>query len=185
MMRKLVTLAIPLLAVVGSAAVAQFPAPRTQVRFTGPSGMQVRWYVRSPGGAEGYSDPPVVAPGRYSFRQGAGYRLKLSHLPGHPGLVLYPTLEVVATPDPAAQQFLAHSAVPLELTDDDLRQVTAGEYLVKAIYLPTGQEAAGSVPLAPGVDPIAEAGRRGRAVLVLRLGNRDVEAPAPPPGHRP
>jgi hypothetical protein len=162
MLRKplLIALALSALAWTGPTALSQVPAsaPRTQVRFVGPSGMQIRWYVRAAGGKEGYSEPPLVAPARYNFRQGAAYRLKLSRIPGFPGLELYPTLEVPHA-GPAARKFLAHSAVQLELTEDDFRQVAAGEYIAKTVYLPGGGGAAGP-PL-----------------LVLRLGNRDREAP--------
>jgi hypothetical protein len=140
------------------AAPAQDPAGRTQVRFTGPAGMKVQWYIRTPDGRDSYSQPPLVVPGRYNFRQGAGYRLKLSQIPGHPGLVLYPTLEVVA-PGPAAQAFLAHSAVALELTDDDFRQVVAGSYVVRAVTLPGAGQGSGS------------------ALVILRMGNVDREVP--------
>jgi hypothetical protein len=135
---------------------AQGPAARTQVRFVGPSGMEIRWFVRAAGGKEIYSEPPLAAPARYNFRQGARYRLKLSRIPGFPGLELYPTLEVPLA-GPAAREYLAHSAVRLDLSDEDFREVAAGKYLVKTIRLP-GTSAGG--PL-----------------LVLRLGNRDREGP--------
>ncbi len=152
-----IVLALPALAWTGTSTLSQVPAaaPRTQVRFAGPSGMQVRWYVRGPGGKASYSEPPLVAPARYNFRRGAAYRLKLSRIPGHPGLELYPTLEVPHA-GPAAQQYLAHSAVQLELTDEDFRRAAAGELVVKTVYLPG--VAGSATPL-----------------LVLRLGNRDRE----------
>ncbi|HYT90436.1 MAG TPA: hypothetical protein VEL76_17150 [Gemmataceae bacterium] len=156
----LIALALPTLA--WATAVAQVPsaAARTQVRFAGPAGMQVRWLVRGPDGQVGYSEPPLEAPARYNFRQGATYPLKLSGIPGFPGLELYPTLEVPLV-GPAAQQFLAHSAVQLALTDEDFRRATAGELVVKTVHLP----GAGGV-VAP--------------LLVLRLGNRDLEVPGTP-----
>jgi hypothetical protein len=152
----LIALALSALAGAGPAAPCQVPAsaPRTQVRFVGPSGMQIRWYVRGPGGKEGYSEPPLVTPARYNFRQGAAYRLKLSRIPGYPGLELYPTLEVPAA-GPRAGQFVAHSAVQLELTDEDFRQVAAGQYITRTVYLPGG----------------------GAPLLVLHMGNRDREGP--------
>ena len=96
---------------------------------------------------------------RYNFRQGATYRLKLSRIPGFPGLELYPTLEVPAA-GPTGRQFLAHSAAQLELTDEDFRQVAAGKLIVKTVYLPGGGGPAKGPPL-----------------LVLRMGNLDREAP--------
>src|SRR4051812_30420909 len=83
------------------------PGPRTQVQFAEPSGMHIRWLVRRDGKGA-YSEPPLEAPARYNFRQGATYGLKLSRIPGYPGLDLYPTLEIPHA-GPAAREFLAHS----------------------------------------------------------------------------
>jgi len=166
----------------GSAAMS---IQRTSVRFLRPEGMKISWYVPSGDGRPTFSSAQLDTPGRYNFTQGAIYRLKLSHLPNRPNIVaLYPTLQV----EPAANKtaaFLAHSAVPLVFTDEDFDQVAAGNYLVKVIYLPDPQfqdvAAAGpdevvSTRLDPGVDPVAEARRRGSILLVVRLGNIDLEA---------
>jgi hypothetical protein len=115
--------------------------------------------------------------------QAAIYRLKLSDIPNHQGVELYPTLEVVPTNN-RTSTFLAHSAVPVNFTEDDFQQVAAGNYVVKVIYLPdpqfqdlavAGPEEIVSSRLEPGVDPIAEAYRRGSILLVVRLGNIDLE----------
>src|SRR5262249_29188448 len=85
--------------------------------------------------------------------------------------------------------FLAHSSVPVTFTQEDFEQVTAGNYVVKVIYLPNPQfqdlattalDEIVSSRLEPGVDPIAEAHRRGNILLVNRLGNICLEAPNPP-----
>jgi hypothetical protein len=179
MTRTIFALALALLTVflANAPTLAQTPGARTQVRFVGPAGMKVQWYVRAPDGREGYSEPALAVPGRYNFRQGAGYRLRLSHIPGHTGLVLYPTLEVVA-PGPAVQGYLAHSAVALRLTDEDFRQVAAGRYVVRAAYLPASAgQAAGDALLESGADAVGAAQRRGHVLLVLRMGNADREVP--------
>src|SRR4029077_20639521 len=117
------------------------------------------------------------------------YRLKLGNIEGRPGLEVYPTMEVVPT-NPKTESFLAHSSVPVEFTPDDFKQIAEGSYVVKVIYLPdpqfqdaasTGTEEILSTRLEPGVDPIAEAMRRGSILLVVRLGNVDQEAPTTPP----
>ncbi len=147
--------------------------------------MKVSGYVPSPDGRPTFSTTQLDAPGRYNFTQGAIYRLKLSHLPNRPNIVaLYPTLEVAPATNKTGA-FLAHSAVPVVFTDEDFDQVAAGNYLVKVIYLPDPQfqdvAAAGpdevvSTRLDPGVDPVAEARRRGTVLLVIRMGNIDLEA---------
>jgi hypothetical protein len=162
---------------------------RSSVRFLRPEGMKVSWYVPSPDGRPTFSSTQLDTPGRYNFTQGAIYRLKLSHLPNRPNIVaLYPTLEVAPANNKTAA-FLAHSAVPLVFTDEDFDQVAAGNYLVKVVYLPdpqfqdvatAGPDEVVSTRLDPGVDPVAEARRRGTVLLVIRMGNIDLEAPNTP-----
>ncbi len=173
-----------------------FAVQRTSVRFVGPPGMKITWYAPTPDGKAGFGPQYLEAPGRYNFSQAAIYRLKLSDIPDLPGVELYPTLEVVPA-NARTTTFLAHSAVPVSFTPEDFQQVASGNFLVKVIYLPdpqfqdlagTGLEEIVSSRLEPGVDPIAEAHKRGSILLVVRLGNIDLEAPntpamdAPPPG---
>lgn len=167
----------------------RFPASRTQVRFVRPTGMKVQWFARGADNKPAWSTVPLEAPARYNFAQGAVYRLKLSNIEGHPGREIYPTMEVVPG-NPKTEAFLAHSAVPLEFTNEDLKQIADGNYVVKVIYLPDPQfqDAAGagideilSTRLEPGADPIQEALRRGSILLILRMGNVDQEAPNTPP----
>jgi hypothetical protein len=161
----------------------RFPSRRTEVSFTAPYGMKVSWFAPTANGQAGFASNNVVTPGRYNFVQGAVYRLKLSDIPNRPGMELYPTLEVVPS-NLKTDAFLAHSAVPVSFTNEDLDQVAAGNFLVKVIYLPdpqfqdlavAGPEEIVSSRLEPGVDPIAEAYRRGSILLVVRLGNIDLE----------
>jgi hypothetical protein len=177
----------------------RFHVGRTQVRFLRPSGMKISWFSVGPDGKPSFSTTPIETPGRYNFAQAAIYRLKLSNIEGRPGLDVYPTLDVVPT-NPKTEAFLAHSAVPVEFTNEDFQQIAEGNYLVKVIYLPdpqfqelaaTGTEEIVSTRLEPGADPIKEAMRRGSILLVIRMGNMDQEAPntppidAPPPGGAP
>jgi hypothetical protein len=165
-----------------------FAAQRTEVRFVAPMGMKVSWFGPGPNGKPQVAGNQLEVIGRYNFLQGAIYRLKLSNIAQHPGLELYPTIEVVPS-NTRTTAFLAHSAVPLAFTERDFDQVAAGNYVVKVIYLPdpqfqdiatTGPAELVSTPLEPGVDPIAEAYRRGSILLVVRMGNIDLEAPNTP-----
>lgn len=164
---------------------------RTSVRFAAPSGMKVSWLASGPGGQAIWSPSQVEVPGRYNFAQASIYRLKLTDMPNRPGLELYPTLEVVPA-NIKTEAFLAHSSVPITFTDEDLDQVTSGNYLVKVIYLPDPQyqdlattDEIVSTRLEPGVDPVAEACKRGSILLVVRVGNIDLEAPNTPPLNAP
>lgn len=157
-------------------------APTSQIGFVGPDGMQVRWDITEGGG---FDSSPLVVPGRYDFPQGAIYRLKITDIPGREGLELYPSLEVApVTPRTAA--YLAHNAVPFQLTEEDLDQVTSGNFVTKVVYLPdpeyqelavAGVETLVSTRLDPGCDPVVEADRRGSILAIIRIGNKDLESP--------
>jgi hypothetical protein len=157
-----------------------FQAETTQVRFTGPQGMSVGWQH-----GPGFAENQLVTPARYNFVQGATFRLKLTNVPGREGLVIYPTLQVYPS-DPTTDAYLSHNSVPLEITDEDLEQVESNNFVSKVIFLPdpkfqelaiAGVETLVSTKLEPGVDPVAEASRRGTVMLVMRMGNMDVEMP--------
>jgi hypothetical protein len=156
--------------------------PASQIGFIGPDGMQVHWDVTEFGG---FDSEPLVTPGRYDFAQGAIYRLKLTDIPGQEGLELYPTLEV-APVTPRTDAFLAHNAIPFQLTDEDLDQVTSGNFVTKVVYLPdpeyqelavAGVETLVSTRLDPGCDPVVEADRRGSILAIIRIGNKDLQSP--------
>jgi len=158
------------------------PAPTSQIAFVGPDGMHIQWDIAQPGA---FDSPPLVAPGRYNFPQAAIYRLKLSNITGRPGIELYPTIEVAPTL-PRSAAFLAHNAIPVQFTEEDFDQVLSGNFVTKVVYLPdpefqelalAGVETLVSTRLDPGVDPIVEADRRGAIMAVVRLGNKDLEAP--------
>lgn len=152
----------------------------TQVKFIEPVDMQVGWQMEG-----GFAEAQISAPGRYNFHQAATYRLKLTNIPGagREGLVLYPTLQVYPA-HPQTEAFLAHNAVPVQITEEDLDQVQANNFVTKVIYLPSPEhqelavaniEQLVSTRLDPGLDPVAEADRRGTILLVVRVGNMDVE----------
>ena len=156
--------------------------PSSQIAFVGPEGMQVRWDVSQPGG---FDAEPIVSPGRYDFPQGAIYRLKLTDIPGHEGLELYPSLEV-GPALPRTDAYLAHNAIPFNLNREDFDQVVAGNFVTKVIYLPdpeyqelavAGVEELVSTRLDPGCDPVVEADRRGSILAIIRVGNKDLQSP--------
>jgi hypothetical protein len=167
-------------------------ALRSQVRFIGPAGGKIGWYVSA--GADKDGKPVTTQykldiPGRYNFLQASVYRLKLSDVPGRPGLQLYPTLEVVPA-NPKTEAFLAHNPIPVEFTEEDFDQITAGNFITKVVYLPDAQHASPlvggpeelvSTRLEPGVDPIAEAHRRGYILAVVRVGGIELESLNSPP----
>lgn len=169
------------LAIDSMAPVVANGPPMSQIGFLGPDGMQVRWDSATVGG---FDSTPLVTPGRYDFPQGAIYRLKLTNIPGREGTELYPTLEVAPT-TPRTAAFIAHNTVPVQLTDEDLDQVTTGNFVTKVVYLPdpdyqelavAGVETLVSTRLDPGIDPVVEADRRGSILAIIRIGNKDLES---------
>ncbi|HTU27449.1 MAG TPA: hypothetical protein VMF30_18710 [Pirellulales bacterium] len=154
----------------------------SQIAFVGPDGLSVTWDVSAPGA---FDSEPLIAPARYNFPQGAIYRLKLTNIPNRAGVELYPTLEVAPT-TPRTDAYLAHNAIPVQFTEEDLDQVLTGNFVTKVIYLPdaefqelalAGVETLVSTRLDPGVDPIVEADRRGTILAIIRIGNKDLEIP--------
>jgi hypothetical protein len=157
---------------------------RTAIKFVSPERMRISWLV-----GNSYVDSGLTAPAAYNFAQGSVYRLKLTGIPTQPGKSFFPSIEVApATLKTLA--FLSHNSVPVSFTNDDLERVTAGNFVVKVIYLPDpayqdaaalgGAEELVSTQLEPGADPIVEANRRGTILAVVRLGNIDLENPASP-----
>lgn len=155
---------------------------QVQVLFDKPDGMNVHWDVS---GVGMYDSAPLVVPGRQNFAQGGVYRLKLTNIPGHEAMELYPTLEL-GTVSARTAAYLAHAAVPIQLTQEDFDQVAAGNFVTKVIYVPdpeyqelalAGVETLVSTRLDPGVDPITEADRRGAILAIVRVGNKDLEMP--------
>lgn len=154
--------------------------PTSQIAFLGVEGGEVAWDIS---GQQLFDSVPLVMPGRQNFPQGAIYRLKLTSLAGREGVELYPTLEV-APVTPRTDAYLAHAPIPVQFTDEDLDQVLSGNFVTKVIYLPdpefqelalSGVETLVSTRLDPGVDPIAEADRRGAILAILRIGNLDLQ----------
>ncbi len=164
----------------------RFPNTRSQLYFVDPAGMTIGWQTSSPSGERSYVGNQLTVPARYNFNQGYIYRLKLSNIPGREGLNLYPTIEV-APSTPVTDAYLTHNPIPIQFTDEDLDQVSAGNFVTKVIYLPdpkyqelaiAGVETLVSTRLEPGVDPVAEADRRGTILAIVRLGAIDLEMPA-------
>lgn len=132
------------------------------------------------GGARGSRFPVPVNVG---LRPGYVYRVELNGFPNHPGISLFPTLEVIGTlalpPRVRANQY----PVPIVLSTDDIEQVLAGAMITKIIYLEDPDRAIPGtgnpdVPVETAVagsrDLFREANTYGRPLVILRLGQREL-----------
>lgn len=165
----------------GSPDLKRFPnAKRTkvQVKFVLPQKMVVDCLAKDDEG--GFAG--LVAPGRVDLLSAGVYRLKLTKIPEYEGLELYPTLELGPV-TPKTDAYLAHNAIPINFTNEDIDQVVGSHFVTKVIYLPdaefqelaiAGVETLVSTRLDPGIDPIVEADRRGTILAIVRIGNRDL-----------
>jgi uncharacterized repeat protein (TIGR01451 family) len=152
-------------------------SPLLFVRVVAPEGSRV---VFRPGTPEARAFPaPAVA----GFRVGYGYRIQLAGLPDQPDRVLSPSFEVIGSlhvpPGLRAEDFPA----TVVFSEDDLRRAASGGLVTKVIYLedPNQAPAVRTSPtqpaefdVTPGHDPLEEARVRGRPVLIVRIGERDV-----------
>jgi uncharacterized repeat protein (TIGR01451 family) len=180
------TACVPLLlAAVAASAVAQVgappplpgrgPAPLLFVRFAGPAGMRATFYQGRPVGRT-FDAPAVVG-----LRPGYVYRVRLSDLPGLPGVSLYPSVEVRGCLALGPKLSSAAYPAPVVLTDLDIQAALSGALVTKVIYLedpdkaaPTAQPAGGvlETDLPASRDPVAEARELGRVMLIVRIGER-------------
>jgi uncharacterized repeat protein (TIGR01451 family) len=148
------------------------------VQFNGPKGLQVLFHQGEPGG-RAYDAPVTVG-----LRPGYLYRVQLNNLPDHPGVTLFPTLEVrgmVAYPpwlNPAL------FPVPIVFSKADIERVLSGALITKVYYLENPCSAFAFAterdnPIELDVPPTQcifdEARECGRIMVILRFGERQAD----------
>ena len=128
----------------------------------------------------GQFDAPRATPARAGLLIGQVYRLRVTNIPANLGLELFPTIEIIdRLYAPRGQE--ARFAIPIELTQQDLRLALDGKFVTRVIYLEDPQtalpvredpQAQHWFDVGPGRDPLAVADSLGRPVAILRLGAR-------------
>ncbi|NOY29227.1 MAG: hypothetical protein GXP28_03335 [Planctomycetes bacterium] len=111
---------------------------------------------------------------------GPVYRFRITEIPDHPGLEVFPTVELVDRLYPPQGQQLRFP-IPIELTHEELVSAAEGRFITRVIYL----EDPGLAPAIarenqeqpwiearPGEDPLLVADHLGRPMAILRLGGR-------------
>jgi uncharacterized repeat protein (TIGR01451 family) len=152
----------------------QLPPP-LWVRVTGPAGMQVTFYRGT------FRPETLTVPFMVALRPGYVYRVRLSDIPNHPGLELFPTLEVrgslrnechfQARDFPATFRFGDEDFQPARATGLVTRVVTL-ERAETALPLQSSRDDPLEFTLEPGTDPVRVASERGIPLLIVRLGQR-------------
>jgi uncharacterized repeat protein (TIGR01451 family) len=176
------TLAVGLLALLGASALAQphhpgpVPSPLLFVRFSGPAGMRVVFFQgRAPAHA-------LNAPVAVGLRPGYCYRVQLTNFPGLPQVSLYPSIEVRGSLNIGPKFRAIDFPATVALTSDDLESALHGNLITKVIFLenPDTAEPTATTPgeileasLPPSEDLVCEARRRGRVMLIVRIGSRE------------
>jgi hypothetical protein len=111
---------------------------------------------------------------------GPVYRFRVTEIPGHAGLEIFPTIELLDRLYPPAGQALRFP-VPIELTQEELAMAGEGRFITRVIYLEDPDLAPAIarekneqpwVEARPGEDPLVMADHLGRPMAILRIGGR-------------
>lgn len=125
-------------------------------------------------------DPSRPGPRKAGMLIGAVYRMRVTNIRLAEGAEVFPTIEVIDRIYPPAGQE-RRFAIPIDITEEDVKLAIAGKFVTRVIYLEDPRRA---LPVrdnpqsqrwfetAPGQDPLAVADSLGRPVAILRLGAR-------------
>ena len=111
---------------------------------------------------------------------GSPYRLKLTEITGHPGLELYPTVELLDRLHPPAG-LEPRFPIPIHLTAQELEMAAEGLFVTRVIYLedPTNPVVIQDQPnrqrffdVGFNEDPLRIADQLGRPMAILRIGSK-------------
>jgi uncharacterized repeat protein (TIGR01451 family) len=153
------------------------PPPLLYVKFVAPAGMNVTFYR-----GNGVSQT-ATAPFTVGLRPGFSYKVKLSQIPRFPDLTLYPTLEARGSMILGNRLRNADFPAALVFRDEDFTAARAGAMVTKVVALERPDSA---IPLASRPDdplqidvpanqnPLQESAERGRALLLLHMGQRQM-----------
>jgi hypothetical protein len=152
-------------------AAARYHQP---VRVELPRGGQVTFFAGPERRAVAQPAPAVAG-----VAVGHVYRLRISDMPQYPGIDLFPTIEILDRLHPPAGK-LFDFPVPVQITPDEIDLALQGNLVTKVIYLEQPQLAdprpqsdlVGATVVAANQNALVEADRRGRPMVILRMGGR-------------
>ncbi len=129
---------------------------------------------------DGTFEQPSQASQRAGLLIGRVYRLKVTNIRLAEGMEVFPTIEVIdRLYAPRGQE--SRFAIPIDLTEQDLKLALGGKFVTRVIYL---EDPRNALPVrddpraqewfeaGPGQDPLAVADALGRPVAILRMGAR-------------
>ena len=145
-----------------------------QVEIKAPPGALISLAV------DHHFEPLQSAPRKVGCLIGAVYRLRVTNIRQAEGVEVFPTIEIIdRLYAPADQQ--RRFAIPIDITEEDLKLANDGKFVTRVIYLEDTRQALPArdnpqsqtwFEAAPGQDPLAVADGLGRPVAILRLGGR-------------
>ena len=124
---------------------------------------------------EGHKDQLLVG-----LSIGPVYRFRVTEIPEHPGVEVFPTVEVVDRLYPPSGKQLRFP-IPIELTLEELVSAARGRFITRVIYLEDPALAPAIarehedqpwIEARPGEDPLVVADHLGRPMAILRMGAR-------------
>lgn len=150
------------------------PAPLVAAKFLAPKDVRVTAF---PGTALSriYDTPAVMG-----LRPGYVYRFELSNLPYHPGVSIYPEVEVRGTLVPRPGMKYMDYPLPLTFSATDIEKVLKGAVITKVIYLEdpekalpaeVGRDTPVEMPDATDGAAVKTALANGRLMAIIRVGN--------------
>lgn len=152
------------------------------VRISLPSEARITFFCGSPQHQQVMSSPaqPGLVPGFV-------YRLRISDMPEHPGVEIYPTIELLDRlhpPQGLAQEF----PIPIEITEEEIEIALQDRMVTKVVYLEQPdlakpiEQVSGTLTeeVSPRADLLKVADMKGRPMAILRIGGRvpDPHSPA-------
>ena len=152
--------------------------PLFYIRFQGPAGAKLT-VVRDEPQPHQLDLPCLVG-----FRPGYSYRLAVSNLPGRPGVVFHPTVEIRGTMLLSPKLRNSDFPATISFREEDLDKIALGSMLRKMIVLEKPENAVPSpssasepieVPLLADQDPMVQAREHGLPLAVFYLGLRKYE----------
>ncbi len=150
------------------------PGDMQTIQISGPEGVVISYFDTA---AREFT---TASGTKVEVQVAAAYRLKISNIPGYPGVELYPTIELIDRTHPPVH--LKHEfPVPLIIRQEDIDAALMDDMVTKVIYvdqpdiastMPALDNRMRSETLPAANNLLAEADMRGRPILIFRMGRR-------------